>query len=264
MTSISPFEGWPLPAYQLNRKLEVVESSEAAEAIFGNAGSFLDLLDEGSEAKAKNFLQGSRFSGPVELNFKGRDGNTKLCDLHCKQGSDSMLNVVAVPKDDNVSKIAAQLASMRSRLNDTNYDLLLEKERTDKLLLRVRELSAPTIELGDGHLLIPLFGDLDAAKIEAIQDHILQDVYEKEAETVLLDLTAMDKISPEGMDYLHSLLQTFKIMGIDNIITGVKPEHAKGLHALKATMEMRFEASLAKVLSERRLTVGRNPAKKTT
>ncbi|OHX52246.1 hypothetical protein BB776_02385 [Planococcus salinarum] len=246
MTSKSPFESWPLPAYQLNRKLEVVESSEAANAIFGKAGSFLELLDEGSEAKAKKFLQGSRFSGPVELNFKRRDGNTMLCDLHCNQDSDFMLNLIAVPKDDNVSKVAGQLASMRSRLNDTNYDLLLEKERTDKLLQRVSELSAPTIDLGGGHLLIPLFGDLDSAKIETIRDHILNDVYEKKAETVLLDLTAMDKISPEGMDYLRSLLQTFKIMGIDNIITGVKPEHAKGLHALKATMEMRFEASLAK------------------
>ena len=255
MTSISPFESWPLPAYQLNKKLEIVESSEAATAMFGKAGSFLELLDEGSESKAKNFLLGPRFSGPVELNFKGADGNAKLCDLHCKWDSGSIVNVIAVPKDDNVSKIAAQLSSMRSRLNDTNYDLLLEKERTDKLLLRVSELSAPTIELGDGHLLIPLFGDLDSTKIESIRDHVLIDVYDKNAETVILDLTAMGKISPEGLDYLSSLLQTFKIMGIETIITGVHPEHAMHLPSLKATIDMRFVASLSMVLSERRLVI---------
>lgn len=46
-------------------------------------------------------------------------------------------------------------------------------------------------------------------------------------------VTGMDKISPEGMGYLSELLQTFKIMGIDTIITGVHPEHAKQLHTWK-------------------------------
>lgn len=259
MTSISPFDSWPLPAYQLNNELEIVEASEAATFLFGKASSLLDIVDEGSVAKARNFLQASEFPGSVELNFKGRDGNRELCDLHCKRDSEFTLNVIAVPKDGNVSKIADQLSSLRSRLSETNYDLLNEKERTDKLLQRVSELSAPTIELGDGHLLIPLFGDLNSTKIESIRDHILNDVYEKQAETVILDLTAMDKISPEGMQYLNLLLQTFKIMGIENIITGVKPEHAKELHALRTTVDMRFEASLASVLSERRLVIEPSP-----
>lgn len=258
MTSKSPFESWPLPAYQLNNKLGIVESSETARSVFGNPSSFLELLDEGSVSKARNYLQQPQFTGSVELNFIDREGRTRLCDLHCKWDSEFVLNVVAVPKDDKVAKIAAQLSGMRSRLNDTNYDLLLEKERADQLLLRVSELSAPTIELGAGHLLIPLFGDLDSTKVQSIRDHILHDVYEKHAETIILDLTAMGEIRHEGMEFLSSLLQTFKIMGIENIVTGVKPEHAQLLHALKATDGMRFESSLASVLSERRLIIEPN------
>lgn len=255
MTSISPFDNWPLPVFQLNSKLEIIESSEAALSLFGKADSILELLDEGSVEKGRKFLQSAEFSGPVELVFKNSDGTTKLCDLHCKRNGETALNAVAVPKDDRVSKISGQLANLRSRLNDTNYDLLMEKEQTEKLLQRVSELSAPTIELGEGHLLIPLFGDLDSSKIEAVRDHILRDVYDKHAETVILDLTAMGKISSEGMGYLNSLLQTFKVMGIGNIITGVNPEHAKELHALRETNDMRFEPSLAKVLSERNLII---------
>lgn len=255
MTSISPFDSWPLPAFQLNNKLEIIEFSEAALSLFGKADSVLELLDEGSVEKARKYLQSAQFTGPVELVFKSPDGTSKLCDLHCKKNGEMVLNAVAVPKDDRVSKISAQLTGLRNRLSDTNYDLLLEKERTDKLLLRVSELSAPTIELGEGNLLIPLFGDLDSSKIEAVRDHILRDVYDKHAETVILDLTAMGKISSEGMGYLNALLQTFKVMGIGNIITGVNPEHAKELHALRETNNMRFEPSLAKVLSERNLII---------
>lgn len=255
MTSISQFDSWPLPAYQLNRKLEIVEHSEKAQSLFGESALFLNLLDEGSVSKASDFLLSNRFSEPIELNFKTAAGELKLCDLHCKWDSEFLLNVIVVPKDNQVAKISAQLSSLRHRLNETNYDLLLEKERTDKLLQRVRELSAPTIELGIGLLLIPFFGDLDAGKIESIKSQILDDVYEKHAETVILDLTAMDEINVEGMDYLNSLLQTFKIMGIAAIVTGVKPEHAKQLHALRTTVDIHFEASLATVLAERRLVI---------
>ncbi|MCM3610523.1 STAS domain-containing protein [Planococcus sp. MERTA32b] len=255
MTSISPFDSWPLPAFQLNRKLEIVEYSEKAQSMFGESELFLEFLDEGSVSKAADFLSSDRFSEPVEVNFKTAAGELKLCDLHCKWDSEFLLNVIAVPKDNQVAKISAQLSSLRHRLNETNYDLLLEKERTEKLLQRVRELSAPSIELGVGLLLIPFFGDLDAGKIESIKNQILEDVYEKHAETVILDLTAMDEINSDGMDYLNSLLQTFKVMGIGTIVTGVKPEHAKQLHALRTPIDMHFEASLATVLAERRLVI---------
>ncbi|WP_033543099.1 STAS domain-containing protein [Planococcus sp. CAU13] len=252
MAPTSPFDGWPLPAFQLNSKLEIIHSSEAAQSMFGNPASFVELLDSGSVAKAEKYLRSSRPAAPVELNFFDLDGEVKLCDFHCKQTGEFPLIAVAVPKDERVMKISRQLADLRKRLNDTNYDLLLEKEETEKLLQRVRQLSAPIIELGDGHLLIPFFGDLDSAKIESISAPILSAAYEKHAEMVILDMTAMDHINEDGMDYLNSLLQTFKVMGTGNIITGVKPEHAKQLHSLKSATDLRFEASLSAVLSERR------------
>src|SRR5690606_4358684 len=133
MTSISPFDSWPLRAFQLNSKLEIIRSSEAARSLFGDASSFFDLLDEGSVKKAEKHLQSNSFSAPLELNFKGKNGEVGIYDLHCRQDSKFILNAIAVPKDDRVSKISAQLAGLSSRLNDTNYDLLLEKERTEKL-----------------------------------------------------------------------------------------------------------------------------------
>lgn len=253
MTSTSPFDSWPLPAYQLNRKLEIVDHSEKAQSMFGESELFLELLDEGSISKAGDFLLANHFTGPIEVNFKTASAELKLCDLHCKWEGEFLLNVMVVPKDNQVEKISSQLSSLRHRLNETNYDLLIEKEQTEKLLQRVRELSAPTIVLETGHLLIPFFGDLDAGKIESIKNKILEDVYEKHAESVILDLTAMDEISSDGMDYLNSLLQTFKVMGISTVITGVKPDHAKRLLVLKATVDIHFEASLATVLTDRRL-----------
>ncbi|MFP3649174.1 STAS domain-containing protein, partial [Paraburkholderia sp. SIMBA_054] len=77
--------------------------------------------------------------------------------------------------------------------------------------------------------LIPLFGNLDAAKVEAIRPHIVTRIYEYEAEMVIIDLTAMGTVTQEGASYLESLVQTLGVMGIDAVITGVKPDHAQKL-----------------------------------
>ena len=74
-------------------------------------------------------------------------------------------------------------------------------------------------------------------------------IYEYEADTVVIDLTAMGTVTQEGVHYLESLVQTLGVMGIDAAITGVKPDHAQKLHLLKREMNLRFEASLESILS---------------
>lgn len=253
MTSVSRFDEWPLPAFKLNNKLAIVECSEEARKLFGDCSVFLELLDEGSKEKARTFLSGNQSGEPLELNFVSADQKLFLGDVYSKWAGDFCLNIVLVPKDNRLLEITSQLLSLRTRLQETNYDLLLEKERTEELLLQVRQLSAPCIDLGQKHVLIPLFGDLDPRKIEVIRFHILNQIYETAAETVIMDFTAMEKLEQDGVDYLKSLMQTFQVMGIHGIVTGIKPQHAQQLHHLKTGLDLHFVSSLQTVLASRKL-----------
>ncbi|WP_211654710.1 STAS domain-containing protein [Planococcus alpniumensis] len=244
----SPLAEWPLPAFQLNNSFTVVDYSQEAEQLFGNPVRFFDLLDEGSRSKAERLLKTRGSKKPVELNFITAAGFF-LADVYYRWDSDFSLNLVLVPKDEQMAAITAQLIRLRGRLKETDYELLKEKERSDALLEKVRELSAPCIAIGAGYVLIPLFGNLDAKKVEAIRPHIVTRIYEYAAETVVVDLTAMGTVAQEGVSYLESLVQTLGVMGIDAVITGVKPEHAQKLHLLKREMNLRFEASLESVLT---------------
>ncbi|WP_203339249.1 STAS domain-containing protein [Planococcus beijingensis] len=255
MNSISHLDEWPLPAFKLNNKLAIVESSEEAEKLVGSCSDFLDFVDEGSRQKALSFLLSSESAKPLELNFISKTGELFLGDVYSKWISDFSLNIVLVPKDNRLMEITNQLLSLRRRLQETDYDLLLEKERTEELLQQVRELSAPCIDLGKKHVLIPLFGDLDPHKIEVIRFHILNQVYENGAETVIMDLTAMEKLEQDGADYLKSLMQTFKVMGIEGIITGINPQHAQQLHHLQTGLDLHFVSSLQMVLASRNLLI---------
>ncbi|TWT07208.1 STAS domain-containing protein [Planococcus sp. CPCC 101016] len=253
MTSVSHLDEWPLPAFKLNSKLAIMERSEEAKKLVGDRVFFLELLDEGSRKKAREFLSGNQSAGPLELNFISLADELFLGDVYSKWDSDSNLNIVLVPKDNRLLEITSQLLSLRTRLQETDYDLLLEKERTEDLLEQVRKLSAPCIDLGKKHILIPLFGDLDPRKIEVIRFQILNQVYETGAETVIMDLTAMDQLEQDGVDYLKSLMQTFKVMGIQGIMTGMKPQHAKQLHHLELGLGLYFVSSLQTVLASRKL-----------
>ncbi len=245
----SPLAEWPLPAFQLNNSFAVVDYSLEAQELFGIPGDFFELLDEGSRQKAERLLKTHGNHKPVELNFITAAGFF-LADVYHRWDSDFSLNLVLVPKDAQMAGITAQLVRLRGRLKETDYELLKEKERSDALLEKVRELSAPCIAIGGGKVLVPLFGNLDAAKVEAIRPHIVTQIYEYEAEMVIIDLTAMGTVTQEGASYLESLVQTLGVMGIDAVITGVKPDHAQKLHLLKSELNLRFAASLEAVLSE--------------
>lgn len=248
MTAQSQLAEWPLPAFQLDNHFAIIDQSLEAEHFFGKRATFWELLDEGSQQKAQHLLKQREQKKAVELHFVTAAG-LFLADVYVRWISEFSLNVVAVPKDDKIEAIMAQLQRLRGRLRETDYELLQEKERSDALLEKVWKLSAPCIKIGGGYVLIPFFGDLDEDKVKAIRPLIVAEIYELEAETVIIDLTAMGIVTLKGANYLESFVQTLTIMGIDAIITGVKPEHARTLHLFNAEMNLRFETSLEAVLS---------------
>ncbi|MCP2033399.1 rsbT co-antagonist protein RsbR [Planomicrobium sp. HSC-17F08] len=254
MTTTSQFNALPLPAFTLDNHLHVVESSAEAFELFGDCRLFTDIVDEESLQKVKTLLSSEVLQPKFELNFTSKKDGLFLADVYGKRSDSGNISLVIVPKDNQMERVANQLTKLRERLRETDYDLFQEKERTLELLQRVRELSAPYIQLDSDRLLVPLFGDLTEEQVLAFMPRLLANIYETQAETVIFDLTAMGKITDEGLQHLEQLLQSLSIMGMSSIFTGVKPEHAKQLHHMQAKLPMRFLSSLQEVLSANRWT----------
>jgi len=254
MTTTSQFNGLPLPVFTLDNRLHVVESSAEAFELFGECRQFTDVVDEESLQKAKKLLSSEVLQPKFELNFISKKDRLFLADVYGKRIDPGNLSLVIVPKDNQLERVANQLAKLRERLRETDYDLFQEKERTVELLQRVRELSAPYIQLDANRLLVPLFGELTEEQVQAFSPRLLANIYETRAETVIFDLTAMGKITDGGLQQFADLLQSLTIMGTASIFTGVKPEHAKQLHHMQAKLPMRFLSSLQEVLSSKRWT----------
>lgn len=246
------FDGLPLPAIQLNNNLSVIGCSQEASSLFGHFTAFKDIVDEGSRKKAEKLLKPQKTPIKFELNLVTKAMELILADVYGKWDSEFSLTVIVVPKVDEIAAVSSQLRLLQNRLRETDYDLFQEKELTLKLLERVRLLSAPCIQLDQQRVLIPLFGDLTKEKVDAIKDPLLENIHNFKAETVLVDFTAVDRIDEKGLDEWESLLQSFKVMGKECIITGLKPEHAKSLHLMPSRLTMRFSASLLGALAGNR------------
>lgn len=245
------YDDLPLPAFRLNEKLSVVNCSEEALRLFGKVSSFLEIVDEASANKARKMLASGMAVEKFELNVIAQPSKLILADVFAKWDSQFSLSVILVPKDDELAGIVQQLAQLRSRLNETDYDLFLEKERTADLLQQVQELSAPCIQLDSMRLLIPVFGELSREKVEAVSARLLENIYQVNAETTIMDFTAITKITGQGLTSLESLLQTISVMGTESIICGVKPSHAKKLHHLQSLVSVKFASSLQEVIALR-------------
>lgn len=245
------FEGLPLPAFKLTKELKVLVSSQEAEKLFGPAALFKDLIDEGSLKKVEKLLKPENGSVRFEMNAVSASGGLLLADLYGKWQSDASWAVVVVPKEDNIERISQQLRRLQERLRETDYDLFQEKELSMQLLQRVRMLSAPSIRLDLDQMLIPLFGDLTAVKVKAVGDNVLKNIHDSHVETAIIDFTAVDQIEEEGLKLWNGLMQSLKVMGVECIVTGIKPAHAKRLHGLESTTVMRFASTLLEVLNEK-------------
>ncbi|HSI66377.1 MAG TPA: STAS domain-containing protein [Planococcus sp. (in: firmicutes)] len=249
MNSTTSFNALPLPIFKINTDFDILDSSPEATMLFTKKDNFTELVDPGSRMKAAAFIRPDSMAQKLELNFTDQAGNLFLADVHIKWESDHIANLVLVQKDPHMERIAAQLNKLQGRLRETDFELLSEKERTDALLHEVWDLSAPCIQLDKHKVLIPLFGKLEPEKMNIIQSKILDYLYVKAVETALLDFSAVGEIDKEGLFQLNTLLKTLEVMGIEVIIIGLHPLHAKRLHGLLGELNTRFASSLQDILS---------------
>lgn len=249
MNSTISLNALPLPIFKINTDFDIIDSSPEAVMLFTIKPNFNELVDPGSRTKAAAFIRPDSMAQKLELNFTDQEGKLFLADVHIKWESEHVANLVLVQKDPHMERISVQLNKLQGRLRETDFELLLEKERTDALLHEVWNLSAPCIQLDEYRVLIPLFGKLEPQKMISIQNKILDYLYAHAVETALLDFSAVGDIDKEGLFQLNTLLKTLEVMGIEVTIIGLHPSHAKQLHGLLGDLNTRFASSLQDILS---------------
>ncbi|HEU5089753.1 MAG TPA: STAS domain-containing protein, partial [Roseiflexaceae bacterium] len=113
----------------------------------------------------------------------------------------------------------------------------------------IEELSVPIIRLGDGVVMLPLLGTIDAARGSQILQTLLNGVSSLRASLVILDLTGIRTIDTFAVRTLLDAMTGARLLGADVALVGVRADVALTITRLGTDMsEFHCHASLQEAL----------------
>lgn len=100
-----------------------------------------------------------------------------------------------------------------------NHLSLAEKE--------ILSLSAPIVPIKEDVSVMPLVGSLNSQRLDTIFNVTLPNVAEAKVETLILDFSGIYSFDTFVAGKIFDISKTLKILGVDSVITGLRPELAQ-------------------------------------
>ena len=117
------------------------------------------------------------------------------------------------------------------------------------------ELSTPVIHLWENILALPIIGTLDSARAQIVMDTLLTEIVAARAQFAIIDISGVPTVDTLVAQHLIKTISAAKLMGVDCIISGIRPQIAQTIVQLgldltvssKATMADAFALALRRV-----------------
>lgn len=100
----------------------------------------------------------------------------------------------------------------------------------------LRALSTPLVPLGDGMLLMPLVGTIDAGRADQIMAALLEGVVANAAEVAILDVTGVPAMDVAVAEALAAATKAVGLLGARVVLTGISPAAAQALVEIGAEL----------------------------
>lgn len=126
-----------------------------------------------------------------------------------------------------VNEMILALRAARTESEDYQRQLTAKIETIRKQATVIQTLSSPIMEIWDGVLVLPLIGDIDARRAQAIMGDLLERIAVSHAQCVLVDLTGVEVIDTATIDHLLKLTRASSLLGTRCVLTGLSPALAQ-------------------------------------
>jgi len=91
----------------------------------------------------------------------------------------------------------------------------------------IRELSAPVITLTNNVGLLPLIGEIDTTRARSLMESTLTQCVQEGINTLVLDLSGVVMVDTMVAHQIFKLMDALKLLGIQSVMTGIRPEVAQ-------------------------------------
>ena len=137
------------------------------------------------------------------------------------------------------------------------YKFVEEHHQHSKRLLEahkelINELSSPVIPLSDYIAILPLVGDIDAARARRILENTLTRCAEQQVNHLYIDISGVVIVDTMVAHQIFQLIDALKLIGVESTISGVRPEIAITASHLGLSFEnISTKSTLANAMASR-------------
>jgi PAS domain S-box-containing protein len=132
---------------------------------------------------------------------------------------------------------------------------ITERRRLEELVKRqqqdLMELSTPVIHLWDGILVLPVVGTLDSERSRIMVEQLLRSLSDSGSFIAIIDISGVPTVDTLVAQHLMKAIDASRLMGVECIISGIRPEIANTIVNLGLDLtRVKTKSSLARALQD--------------
>jgi rsbT co-antagonist protein RsbR len=125
-----------------------------------------------------------------------------------------------------------ELKAAVRKLEAQNRELQQRGAAIAELAALAAELSSPVIQVWKAVLMVPIIGNMDAARAAGLTDRLLAAVVAQQARHVILDMTGVLDVETATVEHFLRILHSVRLLGADGIVAGIPPSMAETISSL--------------------------------
>jgi anti-anti-sigma regulatory factor len=165
---------------------------------------------------------------------------TSEVDILQPSGERLSAEATAVPiVDENgaVKNLIILLSDLTARKRAEHERTRLQEEIIRVQAAALAERSSPLIPITDEILVLPLIGSIDTERGHQVLDTVLQGTSQRGAKVAIIDITGVRTVDTQAASALTNAAQALRLLGVDPVLTGIRPEVAQTLVSLGVRLE---------------------------
>lgn len=119
-------------------------------------------------------------------------------------------------------KYETKVADLERLHRKSTMELEAQIAIANKQAEEIRALSAPTLEIEEGVLALPIIGVLDDERARAMTEILLNEVTRVSPRFIVLDLTGLELVDEDTGSRLLRMLSAVKLLGVEVMISGMR------------------------------------------